>query len=105
MAVRPAQVVGHHRQRRQAVVGEDAMDCVVQAVADDAQWQAQRLRAIDEGGEARIDPYLVQVCIEGGRIQLQQADLALHAFTRADLTRPPLIFQLLPAWLAELFQQ
>ncbi|MNN91763.1 hypothetical protein D3C81_2099210 [compost metagenome] len=61
--------------------------------------------AIDEGSEARIDPYLVQVSIEGGRIQLQQADLALHAFTRADLTRAPLIFQLLPTGLAELFQE
>ena len=81
------------------------MDRIVQAVADDAQWQAQLLGASDEGDETWIDLHLVQMGIERGRVQLQQPHLALHAFTRTDLSRLPLVFQFLPARLAVLFQQ
>lgn len=81
------------------------MDRIVQAVADDAQWQAQLLGASDEGDETWIDLHLVQMGIKRGRIQFQQPHLALHAFTRADLSRLPLVFQFLPARLAVFLQQ
>ena len=99
------QAVGDDLQMAQAMALQHMAYGVVDAVADHLHHHAVGLGGRHEAGKAGVDLDGVQVGAQLGLVHVQQRDLALHAFARADLAALPGVFQLLPAGLAEAVEQ
>src|SRR5262245_19197697 len=72
--------VGNDRKMVKTALSQDALDEIVDAIADDGDRDAVGDAKIDEGGKERVDDDLVERFVELLEGRPDQGNLALHTF-------------------------
>ena len=98
-------VIGRQRKVIQTITAEDAMNGVIQTVADNTNGRLQLTSASDERREGVIDPQAIQVCIQLLLTHIQQGHLPAHALARTDAACTPVLFERFPPRAAEAVKQ
>ena len=98
-------MVGNDFQITQAMARQHMANGVVDAIADHLHLDTMQLGLGHKAGEMRVNLDSVQMRLKFSLAHVQQGDLALHAFARADIATLPGFFQFLPARLAKTVEQ
>ena len=99
------QLIGENGKAMDFVTVQNRPDRVIQAVTHDGYGEPPVLSCHKEGGESRVNVYLVEVIIQLSKGHIQELDLAAQAFLRADAPLCPFFLNGRPLRLREAFQQ
>ena len=100
------QRIGLYAQPGKRVIGQDALDCVIDSVADDIQCDiARSFACFDKGRESGVDFNGIEIAVQFPAIRLEKGNLARHAFARAEPAGQPLLLDVHPRRIRKSFKQ